>query len=327
MDATTRLPVNVGTDRNLAIDRFRGALVILMVIGDYLGGIEFVPSQLKHAPDIGFTIADTVAPAFIFVIGLNFGPSFARRLSDGAGSAYRYFALRYLAIVGIGSVISAGATMVGQPTDWGVLQAIGIAGLSTLLVIRLPTWVRFAIGILVLVGYQYLLDTAMLGVVLPAVHGGLFGAVSWGGLLILSTAVADLWRRGITAYIACVVTLAALAVLSAVIVPISKHRVSLSFDLITLALSALVFLIIERISRVTAKRPGVFCWWGQSALALYLIHLLILGVVVTPPWPWWYTQAPVWLAVVQLTVILVAMTLIALWMLKRRVRRMGSTAV
>jgi fucose 4-O-acetylase-like acetyltransferase len=160
----------------------------------------------------------------------------------------------------------------------------------------------------------------MLSAVLPAVHGGLFGAVSWGGLLVLSTAVADLWRRGLKAYIVCVVALSALAAFSAFVVPISKHRVSLSFDLITLAMSALVFLIIESISRVTTKRPGVFCWWGESALALYLVHLLILGVVITPPWSWWYAQAPIWLASAQLTIILSAMTLIAWRMHSRRLR-------
>ena len=66
--------------REIAIDRFRGALVMLMVIGDYLSGIAFVPEFLKHAPDIGLTVADLVAPAFVFVIGLNIGPSFSRRI-------------------------------------------------------------------------------------------------------------------------------------------------------------------------------------------------------------------------------------------------------
>ncbi|HEY8911838.1 hypothetical protein [Lacisediminihabitans sp.] len=43
--------------RNLAIDRFRGVLVILMVGGDYVGGVQIVPASLKHAPEIGFIVA------------------------------------------------------------------------------------------------------------------------------------------------------------------------------------------------------------------------------------------------------------------------------
>lgn len=310
--------VIVETNRIFAIDRLRGTLVILMVCGDFLSGVEFVPAFLKHAPDIGFTIADTVASAFVFVIGLNFGPSFARHLEDGKAGARRYFALRYLALVGIGAVIAAGATMTGQPTDWGVLQAIGVAGLMCLLVIQLPTWARFVIGTLMLCGYQYVLDTLMLFPVLHSVHGGLFGAVSWAALLVLSTAVADVWRRGLVPYLLCCAALVTAAAISVVLIPVSKHRVSISFVLITLALSAIVFLIIDRFSRVGFTRAGILCWWGESALALYLIHLLVLAVFVVPDIAWWYVQAPIWLAALELIAILAFMSAIAWWLHVRR---------
>ena len=81
IDAAPRLP-----ERILAIDRYRGLLVILMVGGDYLSGVQLVPAALKHAPDIGFTIADTVASAFVFTVGLNYGPSFARRMKKSIES-------------------------------------------------------------------------------------------------------------------------------------------------------------------------------------------------------------------------------------------------
>ena len=41
-----------------SIDYFRGLSVILMVLVDYVGGIASVPGWLKHAPDIGLTVAD-----------------------------------------------------------------------------------------------------------------------------------------------------------------------------------------------------------------------------------------------------------------------------
>src|SRR5665647_1749090 len=183
-----RPPKAPESTRNLAIDRLRGALVILMVGGDYLGGVQVVPTFLKHAPDIGFTVADAVAPAFIFVIGLNYGPSFSRRMRQSTVAAYRHFLVRYLALIGIGAIIAAGTTMAGVPTDWGVLQAIGVAGLISLLLIRLPAWARFVIGILTLCCYQYLLDASMLAAVQHSVQGGPFGALSWAALLVLSTA-------------------------------------------------------------------------------------------------------------------------------------------
>jgi predicted acyltransferase len=308
------------SERSVAIDRFRGTLVVLMVVGDYLSGVNFVPDFLKHAPDIGFTIADTVAPAFIFIIGLNFGPSFERRRNLQGAYDYSYFAFRYLSLIGIGAVIAGAATMVGQPTDWGVLQAIGVAGLLTLLVIRLPSWARFGIGAVMLIGYQLLVDSVLLDEVLPAVHGGFFGAISWGALLILSTAVADTWRKGFMPYLACLLVIGALSVASSYIFPVSKHRVSLSFDLITLALSACVFLVFEGFSRVVANRAGIFSWWGESALVLYLIHLVLLGIFVSLPTPWWYEEAPMWLCTIELVAMLTAMSLIARWMHIRRNR-------
>jgi uncharacterized membrane protein len=304
--------------RNLGIDRLRGALVILMVGGDYLGGVQIVPAFLKHAPDIGFTIADTVAPAFVFVIGLNYGPSFARRMRRGSTAAYRHFLMRYLALIGIGAIIAAGATATGMPTDWGVLQAIGVAGLIALPLLRLAARTRFIIGVLMLCGYQYLLDTAMLSAVLDSVQGGLFGALSWGALLVLSTAIADVWRKGLGPYAICCAVLVVAAGISAVIVPVSKHRVSLSFVLITLAISALVFLVVERGSPVQATRAGILCWWGENPLVLYFLHLVILAVVVVPPVAWWYTRAPAWLAALQLTVILVVLSMVAWWLHRRR---------
>jgi predicted acyltransferase len=315
-DASVNTP-----SRDLAIDRMRGVLIILMVGGDFLGGVNIVPAILKHAPDIGFTIADTVAPAFVFVIGLNYKSSFARWTRGGTSAAYRHFLVRYLALMGIGAVISGGTTIVsGVPTDWGVLQAIGAAGLICLAVIRLPTSARFAIGLLMLCGYQHLLDTVMLPDVLRSVQGGLFGALSWGALLVLSTAVADLWRRGAVTYVICCVVLAVAAGLSCLVTPVSKHRVSLSFVLITLAISAVMFFIFELSGRIARKREGIFCWWGQNSLMLYLVHLLLLGTLVLPAVAWWYSQAQPLQAAVQLLVILGVMSVIAWWTHRRKVK-------
>ncbi|WP_394768965.1 heparan-alpha-glucosaminide N-acetyltransferase domain-containing protein [Lacisediminihabitans sp.] len=306
--------------RNLAIDRFRGVLVILMVGGDYLSGVRVVPALLKHAPDIGFTVADTVASAFVFVIGLNYGTSFARRARSGTAAAYRHFVVRYLALIGLGALVAGGAVVSGVPTDWGVLQALGVAGLICLAVIRLPTWARFAMGALMLIGYQYVLGLSMLSTVLHTVHGGLFGALSWAALLVLSTAVADVWRSGRAPYAICCAALAVAAALSAVVVPVSKNRVSLSFVLITLAISALVFLAFEYGARFAPQGAGFFCWWGENALALYFLHLVILSLVVVPPAAWWYAEAPGWLAALQLIVILTVLSAVAWWMHRRGLR-------
>jgi predicted acyltransferase len=318
--STRRLAVD---GRVLSIDRFRGVLVILMVVANYLSGIAAVPAFLKHAPDVGLTIIDVGAPCFVFAMGLTYGESFDRRAANGRAGAYRHVVVRNLALVGIGAILSTGGTQIaGQPSDWGVLQALGTAGLICLPFIRLGTAARFAIGAGLLVGYQVLIDTIGVSVVRNEVQGGLIGSLSWGALLILSTAVADVWRRGTVPMLWCCGVLALVAVLSAVIVPVSKTRVSLSYILLTLAIGAAGFLLIDLLSRALPPRAGFISWWGENALLLYILHLLLLGLVVLPAPQWWYVDASAWLIGAQLVAILGILSVIAWWLHRsgRRVR-------
>jgi fucose 4-O-acetylase-like acetyltransferase len=306
-------------ERDLAIDRFRGGLILLMVAGDYAAGVRAVPAALKHAPDVGLTVADLVAPGFVFAIGLTYGPSFARRAAASMGDAYRHVLTRYLALIGIGAILSAGSTAVaGLPSDWGVLQALGVAGLICLMFIRMGTIARAAIGAFILIGYQYLLDAWLLEAILGSSHGWFFGAIAWGGLLVLSTAIADVWRTGWRNYLICCGILVVVAASSVVIVLVSKNRVSLSYLLITVAVSALAFLLVDLASRGVPKRAGFVAWWGENPLVLYLVHLVILGLIVLPGLDWWYADAPLWLATAQLVAVLAAMSVLAWWLHRNR---------
>lgn len=299
--------------REVAIDRFRGGLVVLMVAGNFGAGVAAVPAALKHAEDIGLTVADLVAPAFVFAIALTYGPSLDRRLRSGAASAYAHAVLRYLALIGIGAILTAGgAAVAGVPGDWGVLQALGVAGLLCLPVLRLPVMVRVAIGLAVLVAYQLALDAWFLETVRGSVHGGFLGAIAWGALLILATAVADLRRAGTGRFaIACGV-LAVLAIVSAILVPVSKNRVSPSYLLIALGVSAVAFLLVDLASRVLPRHAGPVAWWGENPLVLYLAHLLLLGILLIPGIPaGWYAEAPLGLAVGEVVLLLAILTVLA----------------
>ena len=126
-----------------SIDAFRGLAIAGMVIANFIAGVEWVPAWLKHAPDAGFTIIDLVAPMFVFAIGLTYVPSAKRRLArEGAWKMTQHFVTRFFAILGIGALLSAGEIALevdGQTINWGVLQAIGVAGLVTLTFIRTKT--------------------------------------------------------------------------------------------------------------------------------------------------------------------------------------------
>ena len=304
--------------RLAAIDQFRGFAIFLMVLADFLGDVEQAPAWLKHAPDVGYTLIDLIAPMFIFAIGITFGISFRRRLArDGARRAYEHFITRNLALIGLGALLTMGGNLTGiyeTTVPWGLLQAIGAAGLLTLPVIRLRAGWRWVIGLALLAFYQFMLDRAWLDQVSTAVHNGPWGALCWGALLIMATALADLFfgeDRGRRAYpwVVLLVTAAGLAL--AFLIPVSKNRASASYILLSLGLSALVFYGFHLLTTRLGFRSQVLSDWGMNPMILYLLHGVLIGVFLLPPAPGLYVEAPLWLAALEAAAILGVLSLIA----------------
>lgn len=308
------------TKRNRPIDNFRGLSIILMAIVNYLGGVDAVPPWLKHSPDIGLTIADYIAPMFIFAIGLTYRASFERHLKrDGLLEAYRHFAVRYLAILGIGAVLTAGETDIAmQSANWGVLQAIGAAGLICLIFIRLNTYLRFAVGLFILACYQLGLDNIYLQTVLHSSHGGFPGALSWGGMLLLATVLADSYYSSRKKFAAFSFILLAAGAAAGVLIPLSKVRVSFSYVLLTTASSAVVFLVFDLFSRKD-REPGLLSWWGENPILFYFIHLVLIGFFLLPGIPALYGSAPLWVNVLELVLVLSVISSLAGYLHRKKI--------
>ena len=314
------------TRRISSIDQFRGFAILTMVLANFMGGVLLIPVWLKHAPDIGLTVIDLIAPFFIFAIGLTYGLSFHRRIErDGAMRTYTYFLTRYLAIIGLGAIISAGETAVGEnPSgiDWGVLQAIGMAGLVTLLVIRLPSIYRWLIGAGILVVYQIILDHFLLDFTLRSPHGGLYGSLDWSAMMILGTALADLFHgqgraKKAFPWVSAAILVAGVAM--AFYLPVSKHRVSSSYVLITLGISALLFLAFHLLSERYNWQGRFLVVWGKNPLTLYFLHYLLIGLFFLPGIPVLYTAAPLWLVLSEMVFLLVTISLVAFWMDRKNI--------
>ena len=268
--------------RHIALDRFRGMAIILMVAGNALTDVPGTPRFMQHTPDIGLSFADTIAPLFVFAIALSYRSSFINLYQLIKGKAFTQYAYRYFALIGLGAIFSAGGALVDQYTAWGVLQSLGVAGLLTLLVISFPSSVRLAIGLLLLAGYQILLDRFLLQEVLASPHGGIFGSLSWSAMLILSTVLVDCVKKGSRHTLIGIITTAALAALSAFIVPISKNRVSMSYVLLTIAVSGTWYAAIRALSVRFPRQHGYLACWGVNPLLFYVAHLFLVGLVQLP---------------------------------------------
>ena len=312
-------------NRITSIDQFRGLAIILMVLANFIGGVHSMPAWLKHAPDIGMTIADLVAPMFIFAIGLTYGLSFRRRLEGQTPiPVYMHFVTRYLAILGLGAIISAAEKYYmadSSGVDWGVFQAIGIAGLVTLLVIRLPWHLRGLVGLSGLAAYQGLSDRFFLPVVVSAPHGGLVGAFGWAAMLILATVLADLYhepRRKNSIFILANFLLLLVGIALSLLSPISKHRVSMAYVLVSTGTSGLIYFLFHWLSTHLGFEGKILKAWGKNPLVLYFLHYAFIGIVFLPGIPTLYTAAPVWLALLEIALILTSLTVVALRMERKQ---------
>jgi predicted acyltransferase len=306
-----------------SIDQFRGFAILLMVLADYLARPENVPAWLKHAHDVGLTVIDLIAPLFIFAIGLTYGMSFRRRLARSGGWQTGVdFVRRYAALIGIGFLLTLLGDLTGvypSTVNWGLLQAIGAAGLLTLLVIWLRWPWRLLAGLVLLAAYQVLLDRFWLQDVLDAIHGGPWAAFAWGSMLILSTVLADIYhdatRRRFYPWLSIIIL--AVGIGLAFAVPVSKNRVSASYVLITVGASALVFGVFHLLDSRWKLRLPLLTEWGKNALLLYLLHGVLIGVFALPPVPGWYMEAPPWLIALQAAALVAVLSWVGAYLDRR----------
>jgi len=312
--------------RLASIDQFRGFAILLMVLANYLAGVNWIPAWLKHAPDIGLTVIDLIAPMFIFSIGLTYGLSLRRRAAAGGwGLAAWHAVVRYLAVLGVGAILSAGEVAIGENQTgitWGVLEAIGSAGLITLLVIRLPGWSRALCGLGLLAAYQVMLDNFWLKTVLGSPHGGMQGALDWAAMLILATVLSDLFHNqkssGQKWFLAACLALLVVGLAASPWVPISKNRVSASYVLVSLGASGLVFAFFTLLVDRWGRRLPLLTAWGKNPILLYVLHLILIGLFFLPDIPGWYAAAPGWLVLAQAFLICAGLSAVAVWLERRK---------
>jgi|WetSurMetagenome_2_1015567.scaffolds.fasta_scaffold39820_5 predicted acyltransferase len=305
-----------------AVDRFRGLAIMMMIVANFLEYVRWIPPWLKHAPDIGLTVVDLVMPFFVFAMGLTFGASVRRRLGrEGGLKTGEHVVTRAMALIGIGTLFTLGEIGYGfnpHASVWGVLQALGASILLCYPALFLPTWGRLAAALAVMGAYQWALDAYWLDRVLASQVAGLRGAISWAALLMLSTVFADLalekrWKR----YVGLAALSLAAGLALASLFPISKHRMSCTFDLTVCGIAALAFAAFEALAERRSPLFSVLEIWGRNPLVLYVLHLLLLSVFLLPSAPWWHADAALWLLLLELAALGGVLHLVA-WSLDRK---------
>lgn len=306
------------TGRDAALDVFRGLAVAGMILVNNSGPGRPVYAPLVHAPWHGWTLADLVYPAFMFMVGV----SIVRSLSQAADTQPgwrvhgKIFRRAFLLFV-------IGLLLVGFPYyelgKWpltGVLQSIAVCYLVASLLYLHTTWrVQALIAALLCLGYWLLLtqvpapgfaagDLSREGNLPGYLDRHVLGAhmLSWDGFVdasgilvtVSATATAlagvltghwlktdkapDLHVRGLLAA-GAVLTLVGLA--WDCVLPINKNLWTSSFVAFSAGVSLLTLAILYDIlnSRVVAKALKPFEIFGVNAILLYAGAYLLQRVL------------------------------------------------
>lgn len=156
-----------GPRRFVALDVFRGATIILMILVNTAGPGASAYSQLVHARWIGFTLADLVYPTFLFAMGN--AMAFALQKPLDTQTYIARLAKRCCVIFALGYLMYWFPFVVHGDTGWalkpfaetrlpGVLQRIALCYfLAGLLVRWIPPRQIIVASIIMLIGYWIIL--------------------------------------------------------------------------------------------------------------------------------------------------------------------------
>lgn len=158
--------------RLLSLDAFRGLTILLMLLVNNVALDVFTPKHLQHAPwNGGVTLADFVAPWFLFCVGVAIPFSAASFAKTGKPAWHQDLKIlkRGAMLILLGCLIDS-SIYNGPVFCLDVLQIIGLAYVVGALLYDLPLSRRMAIAGLLLVGYW----AAIKFIPIPGVGAGYF---------------------------------------------------------------------------------------------------------------------------------------------------------
>jgi predicted acyltransferase len=284
------MPENQGVDKSgtlpkrlASVDAFRGFAIISMILVNFSAFFDATPSFLKHARGQFITLADIVAPLFFFVLGMMYRKSITRRVADsGRRKAYLQCVRRYLLVLILGVV----GGCVGKMTitlDWGVLQAIGLAGLVALPFMELGLVRRVAVAAALLLAHCLVIVPFVQESMAVTEQGGPQSALAWAAIVLLSSAAGDLLEadspaRSIKRISILGLALIGLGLTVLPLVPVSKSLVTPSYALIATGISAVTFVAFVAVADLARLPVPTLAPLGRNALLIFLAHYVLVRI-------------------------------------------------
>ncbi len=285
-------PSSAKATRIGSLDQLRGYTIFGMILVNFLGEFQAMPELFRHHRE-SYSYADTIAPLFLFIVGIGFRLSFQRRVAkDGITAARRAAVKRYALLTLIG-------VLVYGPFDWrdwwDALVDIGISGLLALPVIEKSARVRLGAGCGYLLLYQALFTWTPYGANQATrdgfIDGGPLGPLSWVFSLLFGALAYD-WietERGGALLKRSLSWAAGLCLIGVALQlewpglkgewPFSQRYMTMPYTLLSTGLALVAFAFFHWLCDMNRWRVPHLDALGMNPLVIYIFHLLLLGAL------------------------------------------------
>ena len=302
--------------RIASLDQFRGFAILGMIVVNSIGHFDAVAETFKH-PNYGMTFANTIAPFFLFAVGMGLRISLANHIRKfGRIKGFRMAFNRYSTLILIGVVIYGPDPKLGM---WDALVDIGFAGIITLPFILGSKWIRMIMAIAFLILYQLLFIFSGYGewVMNHSIDGGPLGVLSWASILLFGSLLMDDFsslnpesfiKRSLTYAVILMAAGFGLSLLEpAPLWQFSQRSMTISYPLFATGLCYALFIAFYWMADLKKIEIPHLTILGMNSLVLYLVQNVIIelrGDLLNRNAPLW--QALSWGIMVYLICFVVA---------------------
>ena len=302
---------DISRSRDATVDVLRGLAIVTMIAANLAG-----PVLVEPHPTWIRLYGSFAAPIFVLLSGMMVGLTAAA--SDRRPT---YYLARGASLLTVAALVDIGVWQIFPFTTVDVLYLIGVCVPMCALLLRLSEAVRWTIVALVFVatpllqsslGYTpYPTEIFLTGAPTIVVSGqttilnhwlvdGFFPLFPWAGFALLGACLASRrWREGVTVRIGrgWVVALSVALFVAGALIWSSRPGVTLTragyselfypptvgYVITALGVIGVLFRLVDR--RASARGFDVVCALGESALAMYVLHLLVIRYAIKTLWP------------------------------------------
>ena len=264
--------------RSNSLDMLRAAAILLFVFYHVLVTMvpeERIPFFLRYNQGPVLLFGDLIAPAFSFILGAALFFSYANS-EDRGWKFFRRKALSFIGVLALGLFLdSFSCGMQGWPClKWGVLQWLGAGGIVALLFMRFPLALRLLAFVFLLAAYAQR-DSYILQSQLPWQEWAYAASTTleFGIISVFGAIAAEIYSRRKSGLAILSLALLIAGVCFAQSIPINKVDGSVTFLMVSAAISGILWWLLSGFDRGI---PKLVEFISRNSLVLWVLQYVLM---------------------------------------------------